>query len=229
MEQYQVYWPKGYEKKKLMYDRRQKNYEFALNNQNEAVVFDRLLSECASAGWERQFIFGHSIFDFFSRKLGVAVEVDGDTHDVERDKLKDQAHLDEFEIITLRVRNKSQQDLDKAIEVIKGANDWSVRITESGFKISKHHRKCIRAFNNGLPPKPKVKKAKSIKQKRKKHKAKRYYPSAPPLNPWVLKDKIAKYRRMWLEGKLMAPKCGTKISAFMLNLINSVPFETPKK
>lgn len=65
--------------------------------------------------WERQAIWSCRIFDFFSIKRGIAVEIDGDTHNPTYDAIRDEYNFFRSGIVVLRVRNFNEADLDAAI------------------------------------------------------------------------------------------------------------------
>lgn len=109
-------------------------------------MFDRLQKE-SKHKWERQFIFGHTIFDFFCRALGVAIEVDGKTHWEAWDANKDRAHLEKFGIVTLRIRNSQQEDLDLLMKGIKHAGYWKRRLKKRGLILSPETETNIKNYN----------------------------------------------------------------------------------
>ncbi len=69
--------------------------------------------------WERQAIWSCRIFDFFSIKRGIAVEIDGDTHNPTYDAIRDEYNFFRSGIVVLRVRNFNEADLDAAIAEIE--------------------------------------------------------------------------------------------------------------
>jgi very-short-patch-repair endonuclease len=66
----------------------------------------RHLSNSQLGGWKfrRQTLLGGRIVDFFCPSIGLAIEVDGDTHDRERDLEKDLA-VEPFGLCILRFTN----------------------------------------------------------------------------------------------------------------------------
>ena len=56
--------------------------------------------------FRRQAVIGYRIVDFFCPAKGLVIEVDGDTHDAERDRARDAAMLTEHGFVTLRFTNR---------------------------------------------------------------------------------------------------------------------------
>jgi very-short-patch-repair endonuclease len=71
------------------------------------------------AGWVRQAIWGCRIFDFFSIRRGIAIEIDGDTHNKVYDKVRDDYNYYRSGILVLRIKNYNEVDLRNAIKEIK--------------------------------------------------------------------------------------------------------------
>jgi len=63
-------------------------------------------SRLAGAKFRRQAVIGQRIVDFFCPAKGLAVEIDGDTHDPERDRERDRALLEHTGFRTLRFTNR---------------------------------------------------------------------------------------------------------------------------
>ena len=82
--------------------------------------------------WTRQARWGYRIFDFWNAHLGIAIEVDGDTHDPEYDQARDKRNYERSGIIVLRVKNFNQKDLAHAIFEIEMAKPWKQRRKEMG-------------------------------------------------------------------------------------------------
>lgn len=73
--------------------------------------------------WTRQAIWGCRIFDFFSIKRGIAVEIDGPEHldKADYDAARDKYNYFRSGILVLRVRNFNEADLDAALcEINRG-------------------------------------------------------------------------------------------------------------
>lgn len=74
---------------------------------------------CKTKGqWTRQAVWGCRIFDFFSIKRGIAVEIDGATHNATYDAIRDKYNYIRSGILVLRVRNWNEADLAIAIAEI---------------------------------------------------------------------------------------------------------------
>lgn len=77
--------------------------------------------------WKRQRQWGYRLFDFFNSKLGIAVEVDGPTHDKEYDSVRDRYNYQTSGILVLRVRNFNEDDAARALSEIATAATWNER------------------------------------------------------------------------------------------------------
>lgn len=86
--------------------------------------------------FKRQVIWGCRIFDFFSIKHGIAVEIDGAEHNRKYDEERDRYNYIRSGIIVFRVRNFNQNDMDTVIRSI-------FKITESK-ETRKERRKMVR-------------------------------------------------------------------------------------
>lgn len=67
------------------------------------------------------------MYDFWCHKLGVAVEIDGPEHDIERDNLRDIADDERSCILVFRVRNFNEDDAEYVIRRIGGTLWWNSR------------------------------------------------------------------------------------------------------
>jgi len=67
------------------------------------------------------------LFDFWCNELGIAVEIDGLTHDKDYDQARDQYNFFRSGIIVLRVPNYDEQAMIAAIKQIQSADTWAVR------------------------------------------------------------------------------------------------------
>ncbi len=83
----------------------------ATQHRNAPTPFEKILwkhlnrSQLGGYKFRRQHVIGHRIVDFFCPEKGLVVEVDGDTHDAERDRMSDlQMHRLGFHI--LRITNR---------------------------------------------------------------------------------------------------------------------------
>jgi very-short-patch-repair endonuclease len=77
--------------------------------------------------WTRQAIWGCRLFDFWSSKLGIAVEIDGLTHNKNYDKARDQYNFYRSGILVLRVENYNESQMELALAEIEKADDWQTR------------------------------------------------------------------------------------------------------
>ena len=67
--------------------------------------------------FRRQDVIGHRIVDFFCPAKSLVIEVDGDTHDAERDQRRDRSMLAQFGFATRRYTNSDiMTNLDGVIE-----------------------------------------------------------------------------------------------------------------
>ena len=58
----------------------------------EIILWQRLSrAQLGGFKFRRQHVIGHFIVDFFCPSKGLIIEVDGDTHDIVRDKVRDEA------------------------------------------------------------------------------------------------------------------------------------------
>ena len=125
-------WPTNKEKHAYMKMRQQQNIDESRDNPNEKWM----LSHLATTGykWRRQAQWGYRLFDFWCAKLGIAVEVDGKTHDPEYDAVRDRYNYSCSGILVLRVRNRNESDAQKALETIRTAESWNYRRSKLGLK-----------------------------------------------------------------------------------------------
>lgn len=77
--------------------------------------------------WTRQAIWGCRIFDFWCAELGIAVEIDGMTHDKNYDSIRDNYNFYRSGIVVLRVPNFDDQKMVDALEAIKKSDTWQIR------------------------------------------------------------------------------------------------------
>ena len=106
--------------------RQRENLERALRNPNENWFFEHLKRR-TSHKWTRQALWGYRIFDFWCHALGIAVEVDGATHNAKYDEIRDSYNLNRSGILVLRVRNLNEEDADRVIDEINAAETWGER------------------------------------------------------------------------------------------------------
>lgn len=115
-------------------DLRQVNIERASTNPNENAVYNALPlvdGNNKSMLWERQYLFGYRILDFYCKDFKIAVEVDGVEHDQEYDNYRDEYLFRVYGIVVLRVRNNNPTDLCNLVKSLKnmGRSTYNKRNT----------------------------------------------------------------------------------------------------
>lgn len=84
--------------------------------------------------WKRQRQWGYRLFDFWNTKIGIAVEVDGLTHDKNYDAIRDEYNYKTSGILVLRVRNFNEDDASKVLAQIADSCTWNERRAQLGLK-----------------------------------------------------------------------------------------------
>lgn len=125
-------WPTNADQHAYMKMRQDQNLLECQSNPNEAWMLRKL--ETTGWKWKRQAQWGYRLFDFWNAYLGIAVEVDGLTHDKVYDGVRDDYNWERSGILVLRVRNRDEADAEKALETIQGACDWNERRASLGLK-----------------------------------------------------------------------------------------------
>lgn len=83
----------------------------ATQHRNAPTPFEKILwkylnrSQLGGYKFRRQHVIGHRIVDFFCPEKGLVVEVDGDTHDADRDHMSD-LDMQRLGFHVLRVSNR---------------------------------------------------------------------------------------------------------------------------
>ena len=79
--------------------------------------------------WTRQAIRGFRLYDFWCAKLGIAVEVDGPSHDFrkDRDRRHDAHAWRASGIVVIRVRNFDEEGAKRALYEIDHTPSWGTR------------------------------------------------------------------------------------------------------
>jgi very-short-patch-repair endonuclease len=81
-------------------------------------------SQIGGHKFRRQFTVGERIVDFFCPAKGLIVELDGDTHDAQRDAVRDAQMQARFGFATLRFANHEVMDnLDGVLETLLSTLD----------------------------------------------------------------------------------------------------------
>ena len=114
-------WPTTSERATKMREYQASNLELAERNPHEQRVWRRLNQKGAPfrGHWKQQYVWGHRIFDFYCNQVGAAIEVDGATHDRERDLAQDRWHARRSGIITFRVPNGDDRKLERVLLVLR--------------------------------------------------------------------------------------------------------------
>lgn len=82
--------------------------------------------------WTRQAQWGFRLFDFWCSWIGVAVEVDGATHDAEIDAERDLLDWNRSAIVVVRVLNWNEDDAKAALIAIGQYPSWNIRRAQMG-------------------------------------------------------------------------------------------------
>ncbi len=122
-------WPTTSQRHAIMRDYQQENLEMAAHNPWEQRVWTALNRRGAPYrnNWERQYVWGHRIFDFFCSRLGVAIEVDGATHNRRSDLAQDRWHARRSAIATFRIPNGDDYKLYRVLRMVKRVGRWKDR------------------------------------------------------------------------------------------------------
>ncbi len=113
--------------------RQDQNFERCQTNKAENWMYEKL--EATDYKWRRQARWGTRIYDFWCSKIGVAVEVDGITHDKGYDSRHDRYNLERSGIKVIRIRNFNEEDAKNALLEIAEACDWNERRRKHGLKL----------------------------------------------------------------------------------------------
>lgn len=109
--------------------------------------------------FNRQYLFGKRIFDFFNEHTGCAIEIDGPEHDIKYDRYRDVSVYIYEAIVVYRIRNGNKQDLKEAIQCIMGLDSWDQRkrrlnIAQAKGNFNKLPKKVKDRMNNKKHKKP---------------------------------------------------------------------------
>lgn len=127
-------WPTTKEEAEKLKGYRKLNMAVAKNNPNEVWMLQKLRQ--TKWHWARQKSWGYRIFDFWNNLLGVAVEVDGPSHNQQWDEFRDNEAYNYSGIVVLRVRNMNEVDALEVIKAINESNLWWERRRDMGMKFS---------------------------------------------------------------------------------------------
>lgn len=125
-------WPTAAEQHAYMKMRQDQNLAICWKNSNEAWMAEKL--EKTGWTWKRQAQWGYRLFDFWNFALGIAVEVDGLSHNKSYDAVRDAYNLQRSGILVLRVRNRNEEDARRALTEIEKACLWNERRVGLGLK-----------------------------------------------------------------------------------------------
>jgi very-short-patch-repair endonuclease len=96
----------------------------------------------------RQAIWGCRLFDFWCAELGIAVEIDGLTHDKNYDRIRDKYNFYRSGIIVLRVKNFDEEQMKIVLRKVQESDNWAVRKVkmreEFGLKAEDSFSKIIK-------------------------------------------------------------------------------------
>lgn len=101
------------------------NIKRALANRAENWMYAKLQS--TKLTWTRQMQWGFRIFDFYNPLLGIAVEVDGNTHDPTWDRVRDRQNYQNQGVLVLRVQNFNEKQAE--IVLSKIADELAINMT----------------------------------------------------------------------------------------------------
>ncbi len=91
--------------------------------ETEKIFWDKIVSNKKLLGlkFTRQKPLGHFIVDFYCASLSLAVEVDGEVHDIQRDKERDNILKQKFGIMVIRYKNEEVlKDIERIREDLMG-------------------------------------------------------------------------------------------------------------
>jgi len=118
------------EQHEYMRKRQAQNRARSATNPNEQWMAAKL--QTTGYKWTPQAQWGFRLFDFWSGKLGVAIEEDGQEHDREKDNYEDEYNFRRSAIVVLRVRNRNEEDAERALAIISKLGIWQLRREQIG-------------------------------------------------------------------------------------------------
>lgn len=123
-------WPTNAEQHAHMRMRQNQNKATSARSKAEQWMADKL--KFTGFKWTRQAQSGFRLFDFWCHVLGVAVEVDGPEHDVQRDHERDVFVAKQRAIVVIRVRNFNEEDAALCLQAIALTECWNSRRVAAG-------------------------------------------------------------------------------------------------
>lgn len=125
-------WPTNKQESQYMLMRQNQNIERSKSNKAENWFNEKLKN--SKYKFSRQKRWGYRIYDFWCHELGLAIEVDGQTHNESWDALRDKQDFERSRIIVLRVRNFDEGDAYFALKYLLQCEKWNERRTAAGMK-----------------------------------------------------------------------------------------------
>ena len=125
-------WPTTKQESDYMLMRQIQNIDRSKKNKAENWFNEKLSN--SRYKFKRQRRWGYRIYDFWNHILGVAIEIDGWSHDPIWDAKRDKHDFERSRIIIVRVGNFNEEDAYKALEYIHMAETWNQRRTAAGMK-----------------------------------------------------------------------------------------------
>lgn len=101
--------------------------------------------------WVPEYPWGYRIFDFWCGKKGIAIEVDGASHDNPQqrawDYIRDEYNFRRSAILVIRVRSFNEADAELAIQQVSSALYWKQRRIALGMVGEQRTRLLLGGFN----------------------------------------------------------------------------------
>lgn len=131
-------WPVTKEQSDYMRERQEQNR--ARNVKAEDWFLKEYLDP-AQIHMTRQAAWGYRLFDFWNHSKGVAIEIDGPTHDPKYDEYRDRYNFLRSGIIVLRVKNYDASEATSAIEKFRAECTWHQRRKAMGLLCKETRKK----------------------------------------------------------------------------------------
>jgi very-short-patch-repair endonuclease len=123
-------WPVAKKWHAHMKQRQRENRERSVPAEN--WMADMLARYLPHVKWTRQATWGFRVYDFWCSKRGIAIEVDGATHDADREIVRDQLDWHRSGILVLRVKNYDDNGAIEAIDQVARNTSWNQRRAKLG-------------------------------------------------------------------------------------------------
>ena len=101
--------------------------------------------------WSRQVRWGCRIFDFWCSAKGIAIEIDGPSHDLIADSARDEYNFLRSGILVLRVPNGNEPALSEAIATSIASPSWKERRESLGLNVNSKKGRRARLAEAGIP------------------------------------------------------------------------------